>query len=314
VQGANLGDPLGIAADLVPDDIYRLARGARIGALALLPGDRRRFVVAQGGSLGLAGADLFLDARLSFMCSQGRLHDVLTLVEVDARGDLAAVYLHPLHPLRPRCDYTLMRIDTQSAPLILARLCGVSLAQGTQITLAGGAQRAVEDLCPGDAVLTRDDGAQKLRWIGRHTVRAEGAFAPVRIAAGTLNNTNDLRLCARHRLLVYQRQDHLGLGQAEVLVRAADLVNGISITRPTGGFIDYYQLLFDDHQIIYAEGIAAETLLLDRRTQPILASGQPLPAHRRTAPGVIVPRQILRRHSSLEALRRASQGHRAAAG
>jgi hypothetical protein len=47
-------------------------------------------------------------------------------------------------------------------------------------------------------------------------------------------------------------------------------VNGTTITRQDGGFVEYYQLLFDAHQVIYAEGIAAETLLLDERTRPAL--------------------------------------------
>ncbi|MEM9843905.1 MAG: Hint domain-containing protein, partial [Pseudomonadota bacterium] len=45
-------------------------------------------------------------------------------------------------------------------------------------------------------------------------------------------------------------------------------INNDSVVQDVGGFVDYYQLLFDTHQIVYAEGIAAETLLLDRRTQP----------------------------------------------
>lgn len=57
------------------------------------------------------------------------------------------------------------------------------------------------------------------------------------------------------------------------------------MVRESGGFIDYFQLLFDEHQIIYAEGIAAETLLVDLRTQSALPSTgssamrQPLSEH-----------------------------------
>ena len=52
-----------------------------------------------------------------------------------------------------------------------------------------------------------------------------------------------------------------------------------------GGFVDYFQLLFETHQIIYAEGIAAETLLVDTRTRAALPQelneklAQSLPNH-----------------------------------
>ena len=47
------------------------------------------------------------------------------------------------------------------------------------------------------------------------------------------------------------------------MVRAKHLVNGKDVNRLNDGFVEYYQLLFDEHQIIYAEGIAAESLLFD---------------------------------------------------
>ena len=122
----------------------------------------------------------------------------------------------------------------------------------------------------GDVVLTRDDGQQQIRWIGHATVRATGDFAPVRIRAGALHNVNDLLVSPDHRLFIYQRSDALGAGRSEVLVRARHLVNGDTVVREDGGFVDYYQLLFDDHQIIYAEGIAVETLLVDTRTRSVL--------------------------------------------
>ena len=67
-----------------------------------------------------------------------------------------------------------------------------------------------------------------------------------------------------------KRQDRLGAGRHEVLIKVRHLINGDTVYRQDGGFVDYFQLLFDDHQIIYAEGIAAESLLVDPRTRAAL--------------------------------------------
>ena len=42
------------------------------------------------------------------------------------------------------------------------------------------------------------------------------------------------------------------------------------MTEDKGGFVDYFQLLFDSHQIIYPEGIAAKSMLINSRTRPVL--------------------------------------------
>ena len=62
----------------------------------------------------------------------------------------------------------------------------------------------------------------------------------------------------------------MGTGRAETLVRAKHLVNGKDVNRLNDGFVEYNQLLFDEHQIIYAEGIAAESLLFDQRAESAL--------------------------------------------
>ena len=71
-------------------------------------------------------------------------------------------------------------------------------------------------------------------------MRATGVFAPVVIKAGALNNTHDLVFSPEHRLLVYQRQDKLGTGRAETLVRANHLMNGKDVYRLDDGFVEYY--------------------------------------------------------------------------
>lgn len=44
-----------------------------------------------------------------------------------------------------------------------------------------------------------------------------------------------------------------------MLVAAKHLINDHSIRQITGGTVDYIHILFDDHQIIMAEGIASES-------------------------------------------------------
>ena len=313
VGGANLGDALGFADELLLDDIYRLSPAAAPQRLGLAPSSRLPFTIIPGTGIGTPGADLHLDCCLTFMSGDGRTTEGLVLVETDARGDAARVMFLPLGPLAAGQDLALVGINRAVALQKFARVACVSFTRGTLITMASGAQQPVERLRIGDRVLTRDDGAREVRWIGHHTVRAVGAFAPILIRAGTLNNARDLLVSPDHRLFIYQRRDHLGAGRAELLVRARHLVNGNSVVRVSGGFVDYYQMLLDAHQIIYAEGIAAESLLVDTRTRAALpgevdsALAHLLPLHRRSDHGALeVQEALLHRPDAAEVLRRSS--------
>ncbi len=315
VSGANLGDELSFAEDLQPDDVYALSPAARPMRLGVLPAGASPFRIAAGSELGQPGAELHLDACLTFMCGDGTITEALVLVETTAEGLVAQVCLMPLAPMQPRKDYTLVGVSRDTALARFAQAACVSFTGGTMITLASGAQRAVEDLRVGDRVLTRDDGPQELRWIGHQTLRAVGAFAPILIRAGTLNAARDLLVSPDHRLFVYQRSDRLGAGRSELLLRARHLINDETVLRREGGFVDYYQMLFDHHQIIYAEGIAAESMLVDTRTRaalPAELSSQLaglLPRHRCSdQPELEVQETLLQRPDVAELLRRSSAG------
>lgn len=271
-HGVNEGDPLGDATELLHEDIYMLGETAAPQRLGLAPdGDSGAFHIAAGSGAGTRGAPVYLDSLLTFMDSAGETREVLVFVEVEpAGGTIAQVYLFPLAPLNAKTGYSLVTIDRDRAPGRLAAAATVAFTRGTRITMAGGRQVPIEELRPGDRVLTRDSGPQEVRWTGMQTLRASGAFAPITIAAGTLNNTGDLVVSPSHRLFIYQRVDALKAGRKEVLVKASLLVNGITVTQDPGGFVDYFQVLFDKHEIIYAEGIAAESLFVDTATRPAL--------------------------------------------
>ncbi len=307
-DGANMGDVLSFGADLMLDDVYTLASGADTQRLTVHTGTSH-LIVAENSALGHAGATIHLDCAITLMPPDGHVTDAIVLVEVDDSGDINAIYLCPLAALTPKTPYALVGVDTDTVREKFAQLACARFTRGTRITMASGAQVPIEDLKVGDRVLTRNDGVQAVGWIGQSTVRAVGDFAPIRIKAGTLNNAHDLIVSPDHRLFIYQRTDQLGAGRSELLVKARHLVNGDSVVIQDGGFVDYFELLFDSHQIIYAEGIAAESMLIDTRTRSALPDEitADLSQHiNEGLSGLDVTETLLDRPDAAELLRRAS--------
>jgi len=206
------------------------------------------------------------------MGSDGTTIDALVIVEVNKDQLVEQVYFMPFTSILPKIEFSLVKVFRETAQNRFAEIACVSFVKDTRITIATGAMVPIQDLKIGDRILTRDRGIQTIRWIGQSTVRASGDFAPVIIKAGALHNLNDLIVSPEHRLFIYQRSDKLGTGGSETSVRAKHLINGTDVVRLDDGFVEYYQILFDEHQIIYAEGIAAESMLFDQRTQRILPS------------------------------------------
>ncbi|MFK7940427.1 MAG: Hint domain-containing protein [Roseovarius sp.] len=129
---------------------------------------------------------------------------------------------------------------------------------GTLIKTPNG-NVAVESLQPGDMVITKDNGAQPLRWIGTRTVEAKGEFAPIRIKANALGTHDTLMLSPLHRVLIRDSLAELLFGDNEVLVAARDLVNDHSVRPVEGGDVTYVHILFDQHEVVWSEGLATES-------------------------------------------------------
>lgn len=313
INGANLGDCLSFADELNPDDIYELSQSADVTSLTVHFPQADECRIVDGSKLGTPEALLHPDCCITVMPPTGETVEILILVEVDENGDVAQIYASPLAPLAAKTSYTLVGIDRASARMRMAQMACVSFSRGTRITMASGQQKLIEDLTAGDKVLTRDDGPQEIQWIGRNTLRAVGEFAPIVITKGTLNNAGDLVVNPDHRLFIYQRHDQIGAGRSELLVKARHLVNGGTVYVQEGGYAEYFQLVFDTHQIIFAEGICAETTQFDTRTRAALPHDisarlkQPIPgqsvhAHR----GFEVHETLLQRPDVVELLRRSS--------
>ncbi|WP_099248378.1 Hint domain-containing protein [Pelagimonas phthalicica] len=150
---------------------------------------------------------------------------------------------------------------------------------GTRVLLPTG-YADVATVRSGDLVVTADEGAQKLRWIGRRHIDQAGfkrneGLRPVRISAGSLGQNlpeRDLLVSRQHRMLVTSKVAERMFGRRDVLVSA------IKLTALPGIFVDfdvkeveYIHLLFKGHQLLFAEGAKSESLYLGSEAQKALS-------------------------------------------
>jgi Hint domain len=129
--------------------------------------------------------------------------------------------------------------------------------RGTHILTSKG-EVLVEDLKPGDCVLTADNRRLLIKRIIAQAFEPSPEIMPVQISYGALNHHTphrDLCVSPSHCLLL-----------EGVLIPAIHIVNGRSITRglPAGtDRIEYFHIELDTHEVIVAEGAPVETLLIE---------------------------------------------------
>lgn len=128
---------------------------------------------------------------------------------------------------------------------------------GTLILTTRG-QVPVEALAAGDLVVTASGAHRPIRWIGRRRTDiarhpAPEKVMPVRILAGAVAPgipARDLRVSPGHAVAV-----------EGVLVKAGRLVNGATIVREDIARTTYRHIELDSHDLLVAEGLAAESYL-----------------------------------------------------
>lgn len=138
----------------------------------------------------------------------------------------------------------------------------ICFTPGTMILTPSG-ERPIESLRIGDLVITRDDGAQPIRWIGGRMGSGKGRNAPIRIAeGGLLGARRPFLVSPQHRVLVEGYRAQLLCGEEEVFVAARHMINGTDIRVAPQTAVVYIHMLFDRHQVVYAEGAPVESLHL----------------------------------------------------
>ncbi len=131
-------------------------------------------------------------------------------------------------------------------------------ARGTMIETDRG-EVAIQDLQPDDMVRTADNGFRPLRWVGSTTVKATGSKAPILFRKGAIGNTRDLLVSPAHRVLLQDWQAEILFGTKELLASAQSLVNDSTIIRQEMEEVEYFHILFDQHEIVFANGAPSES-------------------------------------------------------
>lgn len=153
-------------------------------------------------------------------------------------------------------------------------------AAGTMIATQDG-DIAVEKLKVGQLVRTGNNQFKPIRWIGSRRIDLSDAgtpfnLRPVHICAGAMGKglpQNDLWVSRQHRMLVSSKIAQRMFDCPSVLIPAIKLTGmpGISVDT-TLMAVEYFHILFDDHEIIFAEGTPTESLYPGNETMKSLTS------------------------------------------
>ena len=136
---------------------------------------------------------------------------------------------------------------------------------GTRIATPQG-ERPVQTLRPGDLVTTACGRTLPIRWIGvthvsEAVLQEDPAQRPVIVPTNFFGPGlphRPLGLSPGHRISCGGWQAEMLFGCAEVLLPASHLRTAVTPLRPVGP-ITYYHILLDDHAMLIAEGLPAES-------------------------------------------------------
>jgi hypothetical protein len=164
-------------------------------------------------------------------------------------------------------------------------------------------QRAIENLCPGDLVITKQ-GPRKIRFMGTRAydgnfIAGNEMMIPVRIQAAALGDNlplQDLFVSPGHAMLI-----------DNVLIQAQHLVNGLNITQAASiDTLRYYHLGLNTHHVIKANGSWAESYCVTHGLDVQFENQAAHLAYRKTQkPGEKTYRPLVHGGEKLHAIRNA---------
>lgn len=143
--------------------------------------------------------------------------------------------------------------------------CTPCFTPGTLITTHRG-ELPVDAIAVGDRVVTRDNGIQTVRWVGKTQMylqdfQLEPHLLPVFIQQGSLGKglpERDMMVSPNHRILVQSGRTSLKYEEREVLVAAKHLAaQGVHTVQSSG--TKYIHFMCDRHEVVLSNGVWTET-------------------------------------------------------
>jgi len=204
----------------------------------------------------------------NFVVTDGRRSYLATLIGVPDTTVQLIMFLGEVPP--PDCDLWVVRVSVDRRLPSAGKLSPggvICFTPGTRILTPDGKKR-IEDLRPGDAIQTKDNGAQSVLWTGQRRMTGARLYAmphlrPIRFRSGALGidrPDEDLLVSPQHRMLVRGAAAQSLFHAHEVLVAAEDLLNDGSICMDrTLREVTYVHVLMERHQIVFANGLETES-------------------------------------------------------
>ncbi len=260
------------------DDTLQGALGADTlqggtGDDALLGGSGDDVLLGGAGNDTMTGGndrDVFRDVNAGDVVDGsegGDDFDTLELAGSAPEGGRLEVTFDPTNPENGVVDY-INADGSDAGQLVFTNIERVvpCFTPGTLIATPQG-ERKVEELAVGDRIITRDNGMQAIRWIGRREMPGEELAAkehlrPVLIRQGALGNglpERDMLVSPQHRLLVANDRTALYFEEREVLVAAKHLTDMEGIDSVEVSHTSYIHIMFDQHEVILSDGTWSES-------------------------------------------------------
>ncbi len=203
-----------------------------------------------------------------FIVTDGHQSWSVTVLPVPDTGARLLMFVGDLPPpgqdlwvVRTAIDRTHSGAGAKAAGGVICFTPGIRIATPTGL-------RLIEDIRSGDRVLTKDNGAQEILWTGSRRMTGARLYAmphlrPIRFKAGALGIDRpdpDLIVSPQHRMMLTGAAAQSLFNTEEVLVKAEDLLNDVTICVDHAlREVTYIHILLDRHNIVWANGMETES-------------------------------------------------------